>query len=91
MFYKSEFLETSLQFSFKMSMSDDINLLLIFLHPLKHLCPKSLFFFFFSPFSSTGLVRLYITGLPVRSCPDHWATFCRGVPNVHFSLGSSRI
>ena len=31
---------------------------------------------------STGLVRLYIAGLPLRSCLDHWATFCRGVPNV---------
>ena len=42
---------------------------------------------FFSSFSlvrfSAGLVRLYIAGLPLRSCPDYWATFCReGVPNV---------
>ena len=27
---------------------------------------------------STGLVRLYIAGLPLRSRPDPWATFCRG-------------
>ena len=32
------------------------------------------FCFFFSGFS-TGLVRLYIAGLPLRSCPDHWASF----------------
>ena len=28
------------------------------------------------------LVRLYIAGLPLRFCPDPWATFCGGVPNV---------
>ena len=38
-------------------------------------------YLFFSCFS-TGLVRLYIAGLPLRSRPDHWATFCKGVPNV---------
>ena len=30
--------------------------------------------FFFFP----GLVRLYIASLPLRSCPDPWATFCGG-------------
>ena len=38
-----------------------------------------LFFCFLFGFS-TGLVRLYITGLPLRSCPDPWATFCAGGP-----------
>ena len=37
------------------------------------------FILFFFP---TGLVRHYIAGLPLRFCPDHWATFCRGVPHV---------
>ena len=41
---------------------------------------RLLVIFFFFP---TGLVRLYIAGL--RSCPDHWATFCgRGLPSVCF-------
>ena len=42
---------------------------------------------------STCLVRLYIAGLPLRSCPDYWATFlCRGSPNVCFFVsGRSRI
>ena len=36
---------------------------------------------------STGLVRLYIAGLPLRSCPDHWATFCGwGLPMSVFSF-----
>ena len=33
--------------------------------------PVVVFWFVFS----TGLVRLYIVGLPLRSCPDHWASF----------------
>ena len=37
------------------------------------------FFFFFFFFSvSTDLVQLNITGLPLRSCQDHWAIFCGG-------------
>ena len=45
----------------------------------------SLFFFFFS----TGLVRLYIAGLPLGSCPRDPAAqlghlLCRGLPNVRF-------
>ena len=36
-------------------------------------------YIFFKSFS-TGLVRLYIAGLPLRSCPDPWATFCAGGP-----------
>ena len=50
-----------------------------------------LFFYFF--IFSTGLVRLYIAGLPLRSCPDYWATFsAEGVPQCPFFVScSSRI
>ena len=47
MLYKSEFVETSLQFSFRMSKSDNVNVSLIYLHPFKCPCAKSLFFLFF--------------------------------------------
>ena len=46
---------------------------------------------FFVRFSA-GLVRFYIAGLPLRSCPDHWATFCEGVLQCFiFVSGISRI
>ena len=42
---------------------------------------KNVFFcFVFLVRFFTGLVWLYIAGLPLRSCPDHWATFCGGCP-----------
>ena len=52
-----------------------------------------MFLGFFLMFFSTGLVRLYIAGLPLRSCPDYWGTFLwRGSPNVcFFGSGSSSI
>ena len=43
------------------------------------------FFFFFFPFFSTGLVKLILAGLPLRSCLGHWGTFCAGGhPKAHF-------
>ena len=51
-----------------------------------------LFFLVFFVRFSAGLVRLYIAGLPLRSCPDHWANFCEGVPQCLISVsGISRI
>ena len=45
------------------------------------------FNFFLNPFFSIGLVWLYIASLPLRSCPNHWATFCRGgFPMSFFSF-----
>ena len=51
-----------------------------------------LYFFFFIFFLSTGLVRLYIAGLPLRSCQTIGAPPVQGSPNVRFFVsGSSRI
>ena len=48
----------------------------------------SFFWFVFSP----SPVQLYIAGLPLRSCLDPWATFCRGVPQcLIFVSGSGGI
>ena len=53
---------------------------------------RSFFFFFKFVQFFTGQVRLYIAGLPLRSCPEHWATFCGGVPQyLIFVSGTSRI
>ena len=43
------------------------------------------FVFLFFCFS-TGLVRLYIAGLPLRSCRTIGNLLCRGLPNVRFFL-----
>ena len=49
---------------------------------LRNDCVTMLIFFFFLFVFSPGLVQLYIAGLPLRSCPDPWVSFWRGVPNV---------
>ena len=72
-----------------MSSSPLINLVVVFMDRMIQLT----IFYIFSPIFSTGLVRLYIAGLPLTSCQDYWATFLwRGSPNVCFFVsGSSRI
>ena len=42
--------------------------------------------FFLFPFFSTGLVRLYIAGLPLRSCWTIGLPSVGGSPNVRFSF-----
>ena len=38
--------------------------------------PSSGFFIFIYLYLYTGLVQLEFAGLPLRSCLDHWVTFC---------------
>ena len=55
---------------------------------VRQLAAKYIYVFLLFGFS-TGLVRHYIAGLPLRSCPDPWATFCGGVPQCLIFVSSS--
>ena len=42
-------------------------------------------------FFSTGLVQLIFAGLPLRSCLDHWTTFCGGGGGGHMKYMTYKI